>query len=98
MEKRWSKTGKEEPELSTGRDTAISYTKEHLYFPSADFNRQGERASKRQISIKDFKIKSVILKKRKVDYGIAAKTTFLKFSVARFCIDINTHVQIHLLY
>lgn len=29
--------GKEEPDLSTGRDTAISYTEEHLYFPSADF-------------------------------------------------------------
>lgn len=65
MKKRWSKTGKEELELSIGRDTAISCTKEHLHLPSADFNRQGERIHKRQISIKDFKIKFAILRKTK---------------------------------
>lgn len=62
--------GKEEPELSIGRNTAISHTKERFYFPNADFNRQGERMNKRQISIKDFKIKFVILTKNKVDCRI----------------------------
>lgn len=57
--------GKEEPELSTGRDTSTSYTKEHLHLPSADFDRQGERTNKREISIKAFKIKFAVLRKQK---------------------------------
>lgn len=90
LEKRWSKKGKEEPEVSIGRDTAISYTKEHLHFPSADFNRQGEKASKRQISVKYFKIKFVILRKKWIAELLCSKNDI---SEVFYCKILYRHKQ-----